>query len=447
MSTKELTHFESLYPADIRDQEVKQALDYIRGGKSAQVVGLPGVGRSNFLQLLSYNKSVRLKHLGENQKWFHFVHMDFSEVKKRSLFEVTKFILLSIVYSLSERGYGPDHAVVNGYLKEAVNLNDELILFQALKKSIDYLAIEKELTVVLLIDRFEQYIPDIDEQFFLNLKILRNRAKYRFSVILTLSRPLEELLEASLLSEFHEYLAENIVYLRMHDPVGAAFRFSYLEKITGKTLPEEVKQQIIKLTGGHNKLLLLSYEQVLSEEQKVDELKSFLLKRKPIYMALDDLWNFLSPSEQLLIKKAITGNQKADDPALTYLENVQLLKNGYLTIPLFEEFVRQFPDATKNEALAFDSATNEIKKGDEDITERLSPSEFRLLRYLIIHQGKIIEKDDIIQAVWKDSQTQEGVTDQALDQIIYRLRKKVEDDPNNPAHIQTIKGRGVKFNA
>ena len=41
--------------------------------------------------------------------------------------------------------------------------------------------------------------------------------------------------------------------------------------------------------------------------------------------------------------------------------------------------------------------------------------------------------------------TTEGVTDQALDQLIFRLRKKIEDDPNNPEFIQTIKGRGLKF--
>ncbi|WP_460924127.1 hypothetical protein, partial [Staphylococcus aureus] len=119
-------------------------------------------------------------HLGEDQKWFHFVYMDFSEVRKRSLFDTIKFILISTAYSLSERGLATEHETVQKFIKEAITYQDELILFQALKKTIDYLAIEKELTIVFLFDRFEEYIHEVNEQFFLDLKILRNRAKYRF---------------------------------------------------------------------------------------------------------------------------------------------------------------------------------------------------------------------------------------------------------------------------
>lgn len=439
-------HFESLYPADTRDQEISKVLEYIKAGKSAQIVGLPGVGRSNLLQLLSYNRDVRYKHLGENQKWFHFVYIDFSEVKKRSLFDVIKFMLISVVYSLSERGYENDHTIVNDILKNAVSFNDELILFQALKKSIDYLAIEKELTVVFLIDRFEQYVPDITEQFFLNLKILRSRAKYRFSTVFSLARPLDELLEQAVLSEFYEYVGSNIVYLRPYDPVGSQFRFSYLEKVTEKHLDKKISDQLLSITGGHNKLLLLSYETLLLKNNEKQDLADYIYNQKVIISALSDIWNFLTPSEKTYIETLVRKNShQENDQTIPFLEHIGLLENNRITIPLFESYIAQQITASKVEKITYDSAMNEIKKGSENLTERLSPSEFRLLRYLITNEGKVCEKDELISSVWKDTQTQEGVTDQALDQIIYRLRKKIEDDPNNPTHIQTIKGRGVKF--
>src|SRR6185503_7672965 len=105
------------------------------------------------------------------EKWTHFVYMDFSEVRRRSLHEVIKFILISLSYSLSERNLSEEHEMINTFLREAIEFSDELVLFQALKKSIDYLSIQKELTIVFLFDRFDQYIPDIDDQFFSNLKI------------------------------------------------------------------------------------------------------------------------------------------------------------------------------------------------------------------------------------------------------------------------------------
>ena len=438
----EPAHFEALYPEDTRSEEIKKILEFVKSGRAIQIVGLPGTGRSNLLGLLSYNKQVRLKHLGENNKWFHFVYMDFSEVRKRPAYDVIKFILISTAYSLSERERKAEYETVNKFLKEAINFQDEMILFQALKKTIDYLAIEKELTIVFLFDRFEQYIPNISEEFFLNLKILRNRAKYRFSCIFSLNRPLEDVVEPFIFTEFNEFLEGNIVYLRVYDPIGIEFRFSYLEKVTGKKTDVQTKKELIALTGGHGKISRLAYESVLSEDGKISDLKYFLLQRSVINKSLSQIWDYLSPAEQNFLRvKAKTEKENKD---YKYLENIGLLKNGKIAIPLFEEYIKTAP-VEKTENIRFDAEKNEILKGAEQITERLSPSEFRLLRFMLLNPDKICEKDEIIQAVWKDSKTQEGVTDQALDQIIYRLRKKIEDDPNNPTHLITIKGRGFKF--
>ena len=60
-------------------------------------------------------------------------------------------------------------------------------------------------------------------------------------------------------------------------------------------------------------------------------------------------------------------------------------------------------------------------------------------------KGRVVEKEEIINAVWKEAKTTLGVTDQALDQLIFRLRKKIENEPNKPENILTIKGRGFKF--
>ena len=207
------THFESLYPEETREKEVSELISYIKKGASAQVLALPGVGKSNFLRLLSYSNSVRLKHLGPDYKWFHFVYMDLSEVQERSLLDILKFIMISLSYSLSERKMEKETETVNAFLKEALSFQDELILSQALKKTIDYLCIEKELTVVFLFDRFDTYVPHVISQFFLDLKILRNRAKYRFSCVFALNRPLEDILEPSLLSEFYEFIAGNTIFL------------------------------------------------------------------------------------------------------------------------------------------------------------------------------------------------------------------------------------------
>ena len=79
------------------------------------------------------------------------------------------------------------------------------------------------------------------------------------------------------------------------------------------------------------------------------------------------------------------------------------------------------------------------------MSDKLTSLEYKLLKFLIENKGKVLQKEEIINTVWQEGKTTLGVTDQALDQLIFRLRKKIEENPNNPTHIQTIKGRGFRF--
>lgn len=432
----EPTHFEQMYPANTRFQEIKRVIETLRAGRSCQVIGIPGVGKSNVLRLLPYNRSVREEHLGQDEARYHFVYMDFSEVRERSLFDILKFILISLSYSLSERRMNDEEEIVNNFLKEALEFGDELIFFQGLKKSVDYLAKEKGLYLVFLFDRFEDYIPNIDCHFFLNLKLLRNRVKYHFSSVFAVTRPIEDVLEPAIYGEFHEFLIGNNFYLQIKDAPGLSFRFKYLEELTGKKASAEVKKEVENITGGHGKLAKLAYEAVLADPDAQD-LEKLLLSKPQIKGALYEIWNFLTPEEQRDIR------EKSDNE---FLERANLLDQGKISIPLFATFVKTLPQEVNGAKLTYDATRNEIYKGADTLTEKLTPSEFKLLRHLMTNQDRVCEKDEIIQAVWSDSKTREGVTDQALDQIVYRLRKKIEDDPNNPLFIHTVKGRGYKFN-
>lgn len=432
-------YFEELYPADSLKDEIEHALGFVTKGASSQVLGLPGVGKSRLLRLLAYNRKVRELHLGEGQSKYHFIYMDFSEVRGRPLADVTKFVLISLAYSLSERGMMSESTQINAFLKEAISFNDELILFQALKNSIDFLALEKELTVVLLIDRLEQYSQDLTDQFFINLKILRNRAKYKFSCIFALSRPIDVLIDLSTIAEFYEFLVGNTVFMKLTHPTQSDFRLDYIEKVIGKK-DEKAKKEIMQLTGGHGKLAKIAYEAVLSEKESPQDIEKYLLGLRQMKGALYEIWSYLTPQEQKLIKHL---DQNKDTQDLDFLRHVGLLTDHTIAIPLFKTFMEALKE--EKETVLYNPETNEIWKGEVNISDQLTPSEFRLFKHLLLNRDKVVEKEEIINAVWKDTQTQEGVTDQALDQIVYRLRKKIETDPNDPQYITTIKGKGIKF--
>jgi DNA-binding winged helix-turn-helix (wHTH) protein len=443
-------HFESLYPADSRFEEVESVFKYIKAGDSCQIIGLPGVGRNIVLELLAYNRAVREVHAGDNQKWFHFVTVDFSEVRNKPLLEVTKLMFLELMESLHERQKEEEYAKVSLMLKDALVFQDELVLFQGLKKAIDYLATEKELTIIFLFERFEEYIPMLTAGFFSNLRVLRSKAKYRFSVVFSLGRPLEESVDPFMLADFYEFFAGNTVFLSVDNKPITDFRIAHLEKITDKKLQSSLVNKTLALTGGHGKLTRHCLEIVIQKEE-MPSVNTFL-NHKHVEGALLEIWYYLLPEEQEDVVEIVNkGAKETREPEETrgetqnFLEQIGLAKGGKITIPLFEELVKARAKDLRHEKITFDPQTNAIKRGNINISELLTASEFRLLALLLEHEGEIVSREEVITTVWKNTATTIGVTEQALDQLIFRLRKKIEENPNQPEHIFTIKGHGIKY--
>lgn len=439
---KTLKHFESLYPLESRFKEIEQIIGFIKNGNSCQLISFPGTGRTNILNLLAYNHDVREKHLGENQKYTHFVYMDFSEVKNRSLLDVYKYIFLSLADSLLDRNLKAQHYALHKIFKEHVEFNDEMILFQGLKAAISYLALENKLSIVFLFNRFEEYLPFLTDEFFANLRILRNKAKYRFSAVFALDRPLEESLDPLQYSQFYEFLAGNISFVLPYDKPGIDFRISYFEKKYSKKINKETLDNLLFLTGGHARLMRASLEIIFAEnflEVKKEDLEKFLLDRKSMQGSLQKIWNYLTFEERKNISAGINN---------LFLEDLGMIKNGNITIPLFKKFVSVNKESLNTEVkIKFDEEKNQITRGAEILSEKLTSSEFLLLKYLLQNSEKIVEREEIIKNVWKNSASIAGVTDQALDQLVLRLRKKIEVNPNNPTHLLAIKGRGFKFSS
>jgi DNA-binding response OmpR family regulator len=90
--------------------------------------------------------------------------------------------------------------------------------------------------------------------------------------------------------------------------------------------------------------------------------------------------------------------------------------------------------------VSVDPETYEGRRGRRTFT--LTGQEMKLLRYLFDHDGKVVERFDVLEAVW--GITYEGTT-RTLDQHIARLRRKIEADPSSPRHILTVHGVGYRF--
>jgi len=109
------------------------------------------------------------------------------------------------------------------------------------------------------------------------------------------------------------------------------------------------------------------------------------------------------------------------------------------------EFTFHDPEATIRDDL-FPELEVDLPAGVVRIDRKkvdLSPKEFALITYLHEHLGEVCSKDDISAAVWPEYQGE--VYDYQIENLIRRLRTKLEPDPANPQILLTIRGLGYKL--
>jgi DNA-binding response OmpR family regulator len=73
----------------------------------------------------------------------------------------------------------------------------------------------------------------------------------------------------------------------------------------------------------------------------------------------------------------------------------------------------------------------------------LSPRESALVTYLYEQRGEICSRDDIGSTVWPEYG--EGIHDYQVENLVRRLRARIEPDPANPQLLLTVRGMGYKL--
>src|SRR5215471_4938126 len=72
----------------------------------------------------------------------------------------------------------------------------------------------------------------------------------------------------------------------------------------------------------------------------------------------------------------------------------------------------------------------------------LTSTEFNLLEFFITHPGRAYSRDQLLEAVWGQ---QRFVTPRTVDVHIRRLREQIEEQPDMPKYLTTVRGFGYRF--
>ena len=139
------------------------------------------------------------------------------------------------------------------------------------------------------------------------------------------------------------------------------------------------------------------------------------------------------------------------------VEGVTQLEDGdVIQIALIQKFVFYSSDATmpmedldpsrlfQPGKLVLDRKSRRVWIGNQELTPPISAAQFRLLYCLYEQAGKVVPRDELIQQIWKEEEAV-GVSDQALDALIRRLRDRLAEVDKMHNYIETVRGHGVRL--
>ncbi|MGB3625782.1 MAG: response regulator [Henriciella sp.] len=94
------------------------------------------------------------------------------------------------------------------------------------------------------------------------------------------------------------------------------------------------------------------------------------------------------------------------------------------------------PEEIEMSGLVFNPARGELFEGDKRV--RLTEAELQLLTSLSSRAGEPVSREDL-------AANSPGSTERSIDVQVTRLRRKIEPDPKQPIHIQTVRGIGYRL--
>ena len=101
-------------------------------------------------------------------------------------------------------------------------------------------------------------------------------------------------------------------------------------------------------------------------------------------------------------------------------------------------------DVKKAQGLLLDKKSRRVWVGVRELMPPLSVPQFRLLEALFEQPGLVVSRERLINFVW-DKEQSEGVSEQALDALIRRLRDRLAEVDPEHAYIVTVRGHGLRL--
>lgn len=111
------------------------------------------------------------------------------------------------------------------------------------------------------------------------------------------------------------------------------------------------------------------------------------------------------------------------------------------TVPLEFEIPAEVPIGKRR--LRMDKRSRRVWANEVEVQPPLSVAQFTMLEMLYLRDGLVVPREEMVKLIWRDDKSY-GVSDQALDALVRRLRDRLgEADPGHE-YVVTVRGHGLR---
>src|SRR5258706_2180641 len=434
---------ESAYPLNFRQEAASELSKHLLHRHSVELVGMKRVGINNFLRFFIFHKGIKSHYLPQKGKSF-FIFVDLIDLIEREIFPFWRLSFKRIVDSVSESSIDQgikDH--ISTLFEDCIQSGDLFLTFDGIRETLVILT-QANIFPTIFFNRFDRIKDAVTPEFFDNLQGLQNITNHKLSYVFTSYRELDTLTP----KVFHKKIVSvflQVMYLKPSDESDSRILFNTALQRYNFVLQEKLKNEILRLCGGHVQYLQISAVILheLGESVKnttPSQLFSLIAGDERTILQSEELWESLGSLEQEALQKINSGISinKEEKEKAKYLWDTGFVRDGSAGSPqvsgktelfsdLFGQFVKDIQAAKKDENKSYD----------------LSKKEHILFVLLQQYPNEICEREVIVEKVWPEYK-EYGVSDWSIDRLVARLRGKLRKQ-KSMYEISTVRTRGYRL--
>jgi DNA-binding winged helix-turn-helix (wHTH) protein len=450
------THFlyKTFSAASIRKKDLGKLSNWIRQGYCISLVGVSNIGKSLLLKSL-LSPQIQKEYHSSTIVHPLIIFVDCHEVvgEPEVFYEL---VLRSIIDELTDLGCSSSLIdKLDNLHSKVLESRTEVVTRSYFARSINMVIREVKTPLFLILDEFDDAFEKLPAWTMRQLRSLYDTTKDFLFYVTSTSRRLEKIRSDVETYEFRELFHSHMLSLHPLESNDTYVLIDYFTKRYSLEIDSKFYPMIQELSGGHPGLI----DKIIKHHKNWDTSHILgthavvidLLTHWPLKKECKRLWMELDDDDREYLKcMVLRGKDVVQQHKFTSIEEKGLVKyrceSGYCIFsPIFERYIqKEIVEHEHNlrQGISLNPETGKIWIDGNLIKKQIGGNQWKLLFYLWQKAGEICDTDEIAEFVWG---VEDGVSDDAVQGLITRLRKKIEKDPNNPKFIINIPGRGYRL--